>query len=180
MSFINNSPINSPIFLIGFMGSGKTTMGKKISKSNDIPFIDLDRQFVEHSQMSIADFFDRHGEVKFRELESSLLKTIVLDKGLIVSTGGGTPCFHDNMEWMNRAGITVYLKLPPKALLKRLSGKEGVQRPLLKGKSDEELLEFISETLARREEYYDKAKLIIDAHKLNANEVMELISQHNN
>ena len=158
------------------MGCGKTTMGKKISKNSDIPFVDLDRQLVEHSKMSIADFFASHGEDSFRDLESQLLKTIPADKAVIVSTGGGTPCFHDNMDWMNSTGITVYLKLPPKALLKRLSDKEGVKRPLLQGKSDEELLEFISETLSRREEYYNKAALIIDVHKMNPSQVMEQIT----
>jgi len=181
MSLTNSfQQINFPIFLVGFMGSGKTTLGKKISKSSHIPFIDLDREFVDHSKMSIADFFASHGEEKFRDLESLLLKTMPVDKGVIISTGGGTPCFHDNMEWMNRAGITVYLKLPPRALLKRLSGKEGVKRPLLQGKSEEELLAFISDTLGQREQYYNQATLIIDAHKVSPGEVIVQILQHNN
>lgn len=172
---LSNLDINRPVFLIGFMGCGKTTMGKKIARKIDLPFIDMDQQIVEQTGMSIANYFSLHGEDKFRELESQILRSIPQNKGAIISTGGGTPCFNDNMQWMNEMGISVYLKLPAKALLKRLSGKEGVSRPLLQGKSEEELLDFIINKLNEREVFYQKAHLVIETLNANPPAVLDLI-----
>src|SRR5690606_18807880 len=93
----------------------------------------------------------------------------------IISTGGGTPCFNDNIEWMNENGTTVYLKLPPRALLKRLSGKEGTSRPLLKGKNEEQILDFIIMKLSEREKFYEQANLIIDVQNMNPKLVLDLL-----
>src|SRR5690606_8666855 len=124
--------LHAPLFFIGFMGCGKTTIGKKISRKSGIPFIDLDEQIVDKSGISIADYFALHGETQFRQLESDVLRAIPANQAKIVSTGGGAPCFNNNMEWMNENGITIYLKLSPAVLLKRLAGKEAISRPLLK------------------------------------------------
>jgi len=167
--------LNCPIFLIGFMGSGKTTVGKKLSKASNLPFIDLDQLIVEQSGMSISDYFSLHGEDSFREFETNALKTISYNQGKIVSTGGGTPCFNNNLQWMNERGITIYLQLPPRALLKRLSGKEIQNRPLLQEKSEDEILDFITEKLEEREKFYKGAKLIVDAHNINPTQVLESI-----
>lgn len=167
--------LNRPIFLIGFMGSGKTTLGKKLSKVCNLPFIDLDQLIVEQSKLNISDYFSLHGEDSFRKLETDILKSIPLYEGAIVSTGGGSPCFNNNLQWMNEKGITIYLKLPPKALLKRLSGKERESRPLLRGKNEEEILDFITEKLNEREKFYNDARIIIDAHNLNPENVLKLI-----
>jgi len=176
---LNNSiklSVTYPIFLIGFMGCGKTTMGRKIANKSGIPFIDLDHQIVEASGMSISNYFEIHGEEGFRNLESQLLKSIPVDHAGIISTGGGVPCFHNNMDWMNENGMTIYLKLAPKALLKRLSGKEGAGRPLLQGKNTEEMLDFITLKLEEREVFYNKAKLILDVHEINPTLVLDLLS----
>ncbi len=167
--------LNCPIFLIGFMGSGKTTVGKKLSKASNLPFIDLDHLIVERSGMDIPDYFSLHGEDSFRQFETNTLKTIPFNQGMIVSTGGGTPCFNENLQWMNERGITIYLQLPPKALLKRLSGKEIQNRPLLQGKSEDEILDFITKKLEERAGFYKKAKLTIDAHNTNPTQVLNLI-----
>lgn len=178
MSNIDNKlnwELNRPVFLVGFMGSGKTTVGKKLSKASKLKFIDLDQQIVEKSGMEISDYFSLHGEGSFRDLETNTLKSIPFDQGMIVSTGGGSPCFNDNMKWMNERGITVYLKLPPKALLKRLSGKEIKNRPLLQDKSEDEILDFIIKKLEEREGFYKDAQLIIDAHSISPKQVLDLI-----
>src|SRR5690554_3749329 len=167
--------LNRPVFLIGFMGSGKTTVGKKLSKASKMLFIDLDHRIVEKSGMEISDYFSLHGEDSFRDFETNVLKTIPFDQGMIVSTGGGSPCFNDNMKWMNEKGITVYLKLSPKALLKRLSGKEINSRPLLQGKNEDEILDFIIKKLEEREYFYNDAQLIIDAHNIKPKHVLDLI-----
>jgi shikimate kinase len=168
--------LNFPIFLIGFMGSGKTTVGKKLSKASNLPFTDLDQLIVEQSGMDISDYFSKYGEDSFRKLETDILQSIPHNHGKIVSTGGGTPCFNNNLQWMNERGITIYLQLPPKALLKRLSGKEVKSRPLLQGKSEEEILAFITSKLEERESFYKGAKLIIDAHNTNPTQVLNLIT----
>lgn len=167
--------LKRPIFLIGFMGSGKTTIGKKLSKASNLPLIDLDQLIVERSGMNISDYFSTHGEDSFRELETSTLKSISFHQGMVVSTGGGTPCFNDNMLWMNEVGITVYLQLPPRALLKRLSGKEIQSRPLLQGKSEDKILDFITKKLEERESFYKKAELTINAHNTNPSQLLDLI-----
>lgn len=166
--------ITHPIFLIGFMGCGKTTMGKKIARKSNTPFVDLDQMIVDQEGMSISDYFAMHGEEAFRETETQVLRSISQSPS-IISTGGGTPCFNNNMQWMKENGTSVYLKLPPRALLKRLSGKEGSTRPLLQNKTEEEILDFITMKLDERKEFYEQADLIVDIQNMNPNLVLDLI-----
>lgn len=150
-----------PIFLIGYMGSGKTTLAKKLASKLELPFIDTDDEIVKEIGMSITEYFQLHGEEKFRELErKQLLKTA--QQNAIVSTGGGSPCFFDNMHWMNENGISVYLQMSPKSLFDRLSQSKPNKRPILIGKTEEELFNFITEKLTEREPFYQQAHLIID------------------
>lgn len=150
-----------PIFLIGYMGSGKTTLAKKLASKLELPFIDTDDEIVKEIGMSITEYFQLHGEEKFRELErKQLLKTA--QQNAIVSTGGGSPCFFDNMQWMNENGISVYLQMSPKSLFDRLSQSKLNKRPILIGKTEEELFNFITEKLTEREPFYQQAHLIID------------------
>lgn len=151
-----------PIFLIGFMGSGKTTLGKKVAQKTGYSFVDLDELIVREIGMSINDYFEKHGEASFREIERETLHRLGETSNTIIATGGGTPCHLDNMEWMNQHGKTIYIKLSPKALLSRLSQKETESRPLLKGKSNEELLTFITEKLEERNPFYHQAKIVFD------------------
>lgn len=147
------------IFLIGFMGCGKTTVGRKLASQLDYPFIDLDKQIVSQTGMPIQDYFREHGESKFRELERDTLRSTA-SENVIVATGGGAPCFFDNMDWMNANGTTVYIMMPPKALASRLQGAS--DRPLINGLHGEELTKFIETKLAEREPFYKQAKYLVN------------------
>ena len=163
------------IFLIGFMGCGKSTLGKKVATKTGYSFIDLDDLICQKINMSISQYFDLHGEAAFREIERETLHSLYGIKNTIVATGGGTPCYDDNMEWMNKNGKTVYLKIPPKALLSRLSQKDIDSRPLLKGKSHEELLAFIESKLEERSPFYKQAKIIYDVLQSNPKDLIKQI-----
>ena len=149
------------MFLLGYMGSGKSTLGFPLARRMRLRFVDLDCHIEENEGRSVAEIFASDGEQSFRELEHRYLKEyIAANDNFVMSTGGGTPCFYDNMEMMNAAGRTVYLKLDPGMLASRLSNSKTV-RPLVADKSEDELMEYIEKTLAVREEYYNKASVII-------------------
>jgi len=162
------------IFLIGYMGSGKTTTGRKMASLYDCPFIDLDTRIETTTGKSISEHFIL-GEDHFRKVEQQTLHNASTDSKFILSTGGGTPCFHGNMEWMNRNGITVYLKLDPLSLFHRLKASKR-PRPLLEGKSDDELLEFIKSNLAERESVYRQARYQVKGEDLD---VLSLVNNIN-
>jgi len=149
------------IFLIGFMGSGKTTFGHKLAKKLGYDLIDLDHLIESKAGMSIAKYFEKSGEPAFRKLEKATLQNIPFPDNVIIATGGGTPCFSDNMEWMNDHGTTVYLSLSPQALADRLQHGQA-ERPLIKDLNKQELIDFITEKLVSREEFYKKAKFIVN------------------
>ncbi|HAM97600.1 MAG TPA: shikimate kinase [Marinilabiliales bacterium] len=162
------------IFLIGFMGCGKTTAGRLLAQLINYQFIDLDELIVQKKGMSVATLFENEGEENFRLLEKQVLAEVFEMRQVVVATGGGAPCFFDNMEQMNKHGISVYIKLTPKALLSRLrNAKE--QRPLLKNKSETELLEFITQMLQKREPFYLKAMLNIEGIGLTASDILRVI-----
>lgn len=161
------------IFLIGFMGCGKSTLGKKLAAKTGYSFIDLDDVIVQKVGMSITEYFEAFGEPAFRAIEQRELHKLAGLKNTIIATGGGVPCHLDNMDWMNQHGKTVYLKLSPKALLSRLSQKEIESRPLLKGKTTEGLLEFIQSKLEERSPFYSRATLIFDALHSNTEELIK-------
>ena len=165
-----------PIFLIGYMGSGKTTIGKDIATDLKIPFLDLDQLIEEHYQKSISQIFKEHGESRFREVERNMLNKISDYENCIISTGGGTPCFFDNMEQMNNKGTTIFLDTSIDELVDRLY-YEGNKRPLLQGKSRQQLYEYITQTLAERKSFYSKAKVKIFADDTNAttSRILQLI-----
>jgi shikimate kinase len=146
------------IFLIGFMGSGKTTVGKKLAAKLAYDFIDLDAAIEKEEGMYIRDIIAERGEPYFREAESKVLKQLDLsDK--VISTGGGTPCFFDSMEWMRAQGTVVYIELDEAALYSRLKTTNLEHRPLLKGLDDEGLKAFIHDKLTEREPFYTQAHL---------------------
>ncbi|WP_257669293.1 shikimate kinase [Parapedobacter tibetensis] len=168
-----------PVFIVGFMGSGKTTWGRKLARKTDRAFIDLDARIVDEAGMSIAGYFSQHGEAPFREMESQVLKNLRFTDPVIVSTGGGTPCYFDNMAWMNETGTTIYLQLPPKAIWDRLMQTDITSRPALNGLSGEELLDYITLKLAEREPFYKQAKYTIDQLSLQMAELIELVESDN-
>lgn len=169
--------MGKPIFLVGFMGSGKTTWGKKIAQALHIPFIDLDHDIVAHIEMSIPEYFALHGEQRFRELESQFLKK-QFGKDAVISTGGGTPCFYDNMEWIKHNGLSLYLYHTPKSLYARLSQSDVNKRPVLKGLSNESLLAFIESKLQERKRYYEQAHIKFEQIHTPLEEIIDLIHQH--
>lgn len=154
------------VFLVGFMGCGKSTKAKQLANKLNCPVIDLDAVIVENVGQSIADYFVEFGEVEFRKLESETLKTFNYPETCVVATGGGLPCFFDHMEWMNENGKTVYLQMTPSQLASRLGNRE--KRPLLKGMDDESLLDFIEMKLAERNPFYNKSNVIVNAFDLDA------------
>lgn len=165
------------IYIIGFMGSGKSTAGRKLAALLGLPFIDLDRKIEELARKTIPRIFSEDGEEHFRKLESEVLKGLENAGRIVVSTGGGTPCHGDNMDFMLQTGLTVYLKMSPVQLTKRLLSSTG-ERPLLKNVPDESLPQFIEEKLSQREKWYNKAEIIIDGHSLNL-ELLESIIKSN-
>ncbi len=161
------------IFLTGYMGSGKTTAGKKLASLMDYTFIDLDSMIASETGRSVEEWFE-YGEQKFREIETLVLKQTADFKDAVISTGGGTPCFHENMAWMKEHGITIYLKLSSGSLFHRLAESKNV-RPLLQGKTDVELMEYIVESLKEREYFYSQAHYTVKGENLDVKAVFEEI-----
>ncbi len=152
------------VYIIGFMGSGKSTAGKKLASLKGWKFIDLDSMIEEKEESSITELFERKGEEYFRMTEAECLREIGSSDGLVVACGGGTPCYHGNMDYMNNNGITVYLEMSPRALASRLSQAKH-SRPLIAGLTDSDMESYISEALDERKEYYEKAKIKFDGLK---------------
>lgn len=163
------------IFLIGYMGSGKTTLGKKLAARLNYEFIDLDHVFEARAGMPIADYFANHGEDAFRKLESEILKTTAYPEKAVISTGGGVACFFDNMEWMKAHGKTVYLKLNAKMLAGRLENNKD-DRPILRHKHGDELIAFIDEKLTERELWYNQAEFLAEGLNMTAEKLEQLLS----
>jgi shikimate kinase len=142
------------------MGSGKTTLGKKIAKKMNLPFIDSDREIEERHQKSIGDIFTENGESFFRTLETDYITSLQNKDEFVLATGGGMPCFGKNMELLNNLGTTFYLERSSKELANRLFNAKS-RRPLIEGMEQEELLSFIEERLSMREEYYKSANVVL-------------------
>lgn len=154
------------IIIIGYMGAGKTTVGKALSKELNIPFYDLDWYIESRMRKTVPQIFAERGEEGFRKIEYNMLHEVAEFEDVIISCGGGTPCFYDNMEYLNGQGDTVYLKATPEVLYGHLKiGK--TERPLLKNKTPEEMQQFIREQLDKREQYYLKAKHVLDVNLMD-------------
>lgn len=149
------------IILIGYMGAGKTTIGKSLAKELGVTFYDLDWYIETRMRRTIKQIFDEKGEDGFRRIEHNMLHEVAEFENVVISCGGGTPCFYDNIDYMNSQAQVVYLKASPKVLYEHLQMGRRV-RPLLLGKSPDEVRTFIVEQLAKREEFYSKAN-----HTLN-------------
>ena len=149
------------IILIGYMGAGKTTIGKTLAKQLGVTFYDLDWYIETRMRKKVKQIFDERGEEGFRIIEKNMLHEAAEFENVVIACGGGTPCFFDNMEYMVGQGDVVYLRGTPEVLFRHLKMGKGV-RPLLLGKNDEELLEYIRENVRKREEFYTKANHIID------------------
>ena len=166
------------------MGAGKTTVGRALSKTMGLPFYDLDWYIESRMHKTIPQIFAERGEEGFRLIERNMLHEVAEFENVIISCGGGTPCFFDNMEYMNGQGDVIYLKASPDVLYKHLlMGK--TERPLLKNKTPEQLIAFIKEQLEIREPYYTKAKHVLDVSlmdnyekiQISVTKILDLIGQ---
>lgn len=153
------------IFLIGYMGAGKTTLGKAFARSMGLTFIDLDWYIEERFHKTVRQIFAERSEEGFRELEKRMLHEVADFENVVIATGGGTPCFFDNVEYMNQKGETVFLDVSQEVLFRRLKVAKQ-QRPLLAQKNDEELKAFIADALGKRLPHYSKAKHVFRADEL--------------
>ena len=161
------------IIFIGYMGAGKTTVGKALAKELRMPFYDLDWYIESRMHKTVKAIFDECGEAGFRKIEHNMLHEVAEFEDIIISCGGGTPCFFDNIDYMNRQGETVYLKATPEVLYGHLKMGKTI-RPLLLNKTADEVQVFIREQLAQREPYYSKAKHVLDVNLLDDYEKIKI------
>ena len=163
------------VFLLGFMGAGKTSIGKKLAKKLGFSFIDLDKTIEEKCGKSVSLIFAENGEADFREKEATILRNITNDKtSAVVSLGGGTPCYHRNMELVNSSGISIYIKLSNQSIFNRLKNAK-VNRPLIKNMDDNSLHEFIVTKVKEREVFYNQADYIVKGESLKVESLMSLL-----
>lgn len=168
------------IFLIGYMGAGKTTIGKALAREMDLDFYDLDWYIEDRFRKKIPQIFAEKGEGGFRDMERNMLREVGEFEDVVISCGGGTPCFFDNVDYMNQQGDTIFLSATPEVLKEHLlMGKS--QRPLIQGKSPEELIDYIHESLQTRLPFYTKARHTLNIDVIHTREeiqgyVMDIIN----
>lgn len=165
------------ILLVGFMAAGKTTLGKALAKDLGLQFVDLDLYIESRYHATVSQIFAERGEEGFRQIERNMLHEVAEFEDVIIATGGGTPCFFDNMEYMNAQGTTVFLDASVDVIFTRLTIAR-TQRPLVAGKTDEELRRYITETLNRRLPYYSRATHSFCANQLeNVKQISESVER---
>lgn len=164
-----------PIFLTGYMGSGKTTIGKILAETMGLQFIDLDKFIEQKYNRTISDIFTLDGETRFREIERECLYEVAKYEDAVIATGGGAPCFFDNMDFINKNGKSIYLKLSVNQLTDRLKQINDGTRPLIARLNNAELENHIAEQLEKREPYYNLAHIIVEAADIDtcANSIIE-------
>lgn len=163
------------VYLIGYMASGKTRFGMELEAKTGYRFIDTDELFAERYRISILDFFEKYNEESFRKIEKELLLETLTYQDAIIATGGGTPCFFDNIDVIKRNGISIYLKMDVISLVNRLAIVRK-KRPLLKDKTTSELESYIRTQIAERELFYSQADYTVDAEKIKVDEILNLIA----
>ena len=157
------------------MGCGKSTLGKRLSKYTRLQFVDMDNYIEERNCKTVPQIFAEEGEPEFRKKEQKALQELSEFTNIIIATGGGAPCFFDNMDLMNKTGKTIYMNIDPAILADRLL-KSKTERPLIKGKSRDELVGFIDETLKKRNEFYKQAQFEITQPDIDLEKLMKMIS----
>lgn len=165
------------IFLLGMMGSGKSFWAEKLKNQFKIPCYDLDALIEMMEEKTITEIFAKEGEDAFRKLETKMLKLFAEKKKFILSVGGGTPCFNDNMQWMNKTGITIWLDEPVDVLVQRLINEKD-HRPLIKNVPDEDLAGFLTTKRNQRIEYYRYAQYRLSAAEISDVTFKKIFKQH--
>ena len=170
------------VYLIGYMGCGKSTVGRKISRFAHMRFVDTDTMVEQNEGATVADVITYQGEEYFRKAERRALEKSAENESAIISTGGGLPVWGDNQKWIAEHGISVYLKRTPEQILSRLSPYGRQKRPRFRGLSDEELLQFMHNHLAEREPIYSKADVVVDCSEVSdwdiVDRLVEFVTQH--
>lgn len=164
-----------PLFLVGYMGCGKSTLGRKLARRLGVEYVDTDHEVEQAEGAAVYDIFQYAGEEYFRRAERAALERTIAVGAAVVSTGGGLPTWSDNMARMNEVGCTVYLRRSAENIASRLSPFGRQKRPRLRGLNDEELVRFMREDMACREAHYAAAQLVIDCDPLNDEEILDLI-----
>ncbi|ALI98610.1 shikimate kinase [Rufibacter tibetensis] len=166
----------SKIFLVGMPGCGKSTVGKVLAQQLGHLFLDLDSLIEEQEELTVPQVFEQQGQTYFREAEARALRLAVAShKKIVLATGGGAPCFCDNMNFMVSSGLPVYLKLSPQELVQRLSPLDLQARPLLRDKTPAELLQYLTDTLHQRELFYDQAFCMVEVGSASVSAVSDKI-----
>ena len=165
------------IYLVGYMGAGKTTAARRLAHRLGWEVVDTDALFEEKYKISVNDFFNKYDETLYRKLESEVLKATESLENVVVSTGGGTACYFDNMEWMNQHGLTVFLRISPQAAVDRVIHSRH-KRPLVEGKSEEELTEFVNKHYASRMPFYEQARITVKSEDLDVDGMMKTIKDN--
>lgn len=165
------------IFLIGMMGSGKSYWAQKMAKWNKCVGYDLDALIEMNEEKTVAEIFNEDGEDYFRKAEAKILRWFKEKKKFIIATGGGTPCFHENMQWMKKEGIVIWLDEPVEVLVKRLSPEKN-KRPLIAKLSDTEIAAFIEDKLVERHSFYAQASYRLASDQINEAGLKKLMAKH--
>jgi shikimate kinase len=162
--------MSNPVFLIGYMGSGKSTAGRKLARVLGYAFEDTDELIASMTGKTIEEIFDSEGEDAFRTLEHSVIRSLAGRVNTVIATGGGAPCYFDNLSVMQHNGITVYIKLHPLSIVKRLSQSK-TTRPLIKKIGHDQLLPWVTRHLEQRALFYEKAHIIFKGENPDLNEL---------
>ena len=163
------------IYIVGYMGAGKTTAARRLAQRLGWEVVDTDALFEEKYKISVNDFFNKYDEPLYRKLESEVLKSTESLENVVVSTGGGTACYFDNMEWMNQHGLTVFLRISPKAAVDRVIHSRH-KRPLVEGKSEEELIEFVNSHYASRLPFYELAQITVKSEDFDLEALLQKLT----
>lgn len=162
------------IYLIGYMGSGKSTLGRQLASRLNLSFLDMDQAIEGKYLKTIPEIFRDEGEMNFREKEQACLRKISAIENVVIATGGGVPCFFNNMEVMNSTGCCVFLDVEPEELAGRLMQANGI-RPLLQKRTKEELVQTIGEMIQKRRPFYEKARYIVKGNMITPDDVINKI-----
>lgn len=166
------------LYITGYMGTGKSTIGRKIANRAELPFLDTDKMVEEAEGAVVADIITYAGEEYFRQAERRALEETAEMEDVIVSTGGGLPVWGDNQQWMAEHGVSVYLKRAPEQIISRLSPHGRYKRPKLRGLNDEELLQVMSAGIAEREPIYSKADIVMDCSVMSDWEIVDYLCDY--